>query len=849
MESEKEEILELTEDEEAIKAYLESNEPLPNELLDKIITSWWTWEPYKSTGFILEGFPHTSDEARYLQESGLFPDAAVLLQVSESDVVGRLLPPKLDIWKAKRSRRLAKKARNKAKAQAKREAAIAKRREALIKERDKNRAAKLLQPKKVKDEEEEDDEEGAENEEETEEEEDIEAILAEEFEEEEELEEEEDEELEEDAVERMKNDISDYYADDTDRIKGVMETLEEIMVRCMSVNAGRKPHIVRYIMNKKVKPIVDYRSSLFERVYPISESLAEQMLHVGYKQLSRFGRWDPVLLNEGKCIPPVDGSEHPLFPCIYRSFIYFLSSLQNRQTFMIDPILYLKQETPKPMVPLRIAIIGPPKSGKTTLAKRFVEDYGAVRLSIGEAMRHVLSQQPQSELAKQILWNLIRGRVVPDELQIQALDVSLLDVQCQIRGYVLDGYPMTLKQIQLMTERSIIPVRVIEMELSSKDVLIRGVKDRLLPRPTPLHDSTQILAIKLSCYQKEIPEVRKWYQSQHQNHTIVPADQSKWWVLDAVNEIVVSSIKRIQDYLHRTSKGKSAGIYGLCITPKEYRARLGEFDEYCPVSLAERDEIIDCSFNQTLEYAAEYKGHYYKMAGPKELEMFLEDPDKYVPPNAPRPLPPRENLPHRATKEDLEAKQAEILGYCPVTYLDGNLRYEALVPGNPQFAAVYKGRIYLMESEEKLQKFMRQPEKYANLLLPHKLPPAPEDMPLQNLPMLGFMEQTCAVAMIKALTAAGNVKPKYPFISSTRSALIYVAYHLKAFNPKSSAYIRKKYKQKLQQFEETCELIKYLGNNMTVRYRDPAERPKDFDNKLQMFFALRGIEPTPTWLK
>lgn len=48
--------------------------------------------------------------------------------------------------------------------------------------------------------------------------------------------------------------------------------------------------------------------------------------------------------------------------------------------------------------------------------------------------------------------------------------------------YVLDGYPMTLKQIQLMTKYSIIPVRVIEMELSSKDVLSRGVKDRLLPR-------------------------------------------------------------------------------------------------------------------------------------------------------------------------------------------------------------------------------------------------------------------------------------------------------------------------------------------------------------------------------
>ncbi|CAG5120479.1 unnamed protein product, partial [Candidula unifasciata] len=385
------------------------------------------------------------------------------------------------------------------------------------------------------------------------------------------------------------------------------ETLEEILIPCLHINAGRKSHIVRYIISKKIKPYVDHRPSLFERVYPLSERLAEHMLHVGYKQLSRFGRWDPVLLKDGNCIPPVDGTEHPLFACIYRSFIYFLSSQQNRTIFMLDPILYLSQETPKPMIPLRIAIIGPSKSGKTTLAKRFVQDYGALRLSIGEAMRHVLRQHSQSELAKQIQWNLIRGRVVPDELQIQALDVALLDVRCQTRGYVLDGYPMTLKQIQLMTEYSIIPVRVIELELSSKEVLTRGAKDRIVPRASPLHDSSQILAIKLSCYQREVPAVREWYQNEHQNYNIVPADQSKWWVLDVVNDIAISSIKRIQDYVHRTSKGRSAGIYGLCITPKEYRARLGEYEEYCPVSLADKDELIDCSFNQTLEYAAEYK--------------------------------------------------------------------------------------------------------------------------------------------------------------------------------------------------------------------------------------------------
>ena len=71
---------------------------------------------------------------------------------------------------------------------------------------------------------------------------------------------------------------------------------------------------------------------------------------------------------------------------------------------------------------------------------------------------------------------------------------------------------------------------------------------------------------------------------------------------------------------------------------------------------------------------------------------------------------------------------------------------------------------------------------------------------------------------------------------------------ISAYNPKSSDYVRKKYKQKLQKFEETCQLIRYLGDNMTVRYRAPNDRPGDFDNKLETFFALRGIEPTKTWM-
>ena len=81
--------------------------------------------------------------------------------------------------------------------------------------------------------------------------------------------------------------------------------------------------------------------------------------------------------------------------------------------------------------------------------------------------------------------------------------------------------------------------------------------------------------------------------------------------------------------------------------------------------------------------------------------------------------------------------------------------------------------------------FFSLPEKYWKLKLPHKLPPKKEPLPVTGLPMLGFLEQEVSTALISSLTACGNFKPKYPFISSSRSALLYVAYHLKGEPQKS----------------------------------------------------------------
>ena len=68
------------------------------------------------------------------------------------------------------------------------------------------------------------------------------------------------------------------------------------------------------------------------------------------------------------------------------------------------------------------------------VANRFVAEYGVVRLSIGEAVRKVLNFQSHTELARQINLHLKAGNPVPDELAVQALEVAVLDMQCQTRG-------------------------------------------------------------------------------------------------------------------------------------------------------------------------------------------------------------------------------------------------------------------------------------------------------------------------------------------------------------------------------------------------------------------------------
>lgn len=154
----------------------------------------------------------------------------------------------------------------------------------------------------------------------------------------------------------------------------------------------------------------------------------------------------------------------------------------------------------------------------------------------------------------------------------------------------------------------------------------------------------------------------------------------------------------------------------------------------------------------------------------------------------------------------------------------------------------------------------RHPHHYELTTLPMKLPPLKQTIPVTSLPMLGYLEQSVATAVINGLSAVGYFKPKYPFLTAKASALVYFAYHLKgllqcshpyllivcvilaAYNEKSGSYIRNKYKKKLAHFEEHCQLIGYLSAIMQAGYTEPVNRPLDFAHKMDSFLKLDKLE-------
>lgn len=96
----------------------------------------------------------------------------------------------------------------------------------------------------------------------------------------------------------------------------------------------------------------------------------------------------------------------------------------------------------------RMLIIGPPGSGRTSVARALAQRYGFVNLSTSDLVLDQVSRQ--TEVGAEIASYFKEGKLVPDEIIFGLLKNRLERADAKLHGYILEGFPKNMNQLSML---------------------------------------------------------------------------------------------------------------------------------------------------------------------------------------------------------------------------------------------------------------------------------------------------------------------------------------------------------------------------------------------------------------
>ncbi|MCJ2669052.1 MAG: adenylate kinase [Candidatus Thermoplasmatota archaeon] len=127
---------------------------------------------------------------------------------------------------------------------------------------------------------------------------------------------------------------------------------------------------------------------------------------------------------------------------------------------------------------MRIILLGPPSSGKGTQASVLAKEHGVPHISTGEILRSEVDKR--TELGQEAASHMSEGKLVPDDLVIRRMESRLSQEDCA-RGFILDGYPRTVKQAVALDKA--FPADVVLYIDVTEDEVIRRATGRRVCKP------------------------------------------------------------------------------------------------------------------------------------------------------------------------------------------------------------------------------------------------------------------------------------------------------------------------------------------------------------------------------
>ena len=165
---------------------------------------------------------------------------------------------------------------------------------------------------------------------------------------------------------------------------------------------------------------------------------------------------------------------------------------------------------------MNLILLGPPGAGKGTQSQFIAQKLGVPQLSTGEMLRAaVKAGTPVGLKAKQIMAD---GGLVPDAIVVGIIADRIAEKDCA-RGFILDGFPRTLKQAAALDNLlktngkkidAVIEIRVDDGILVSR-IEKRAAETLAAGGTVRADDNAEALRTRLMAYYRETAALTGYY--------------------------------------------------------------------------------------------------------------------------------------------------------------------------------------------------------------------------------------------------------------------------------------------------------------------------------------------------
>jgi adenylate kinase len=159
---------------------------------------------------------------------------------------------------------------------------------------------------------------------------------------------------------------------------------------------------------------------------------------------------------------------------------------------------------------MRLIIVGPPGAGKGTQASRIAASFGIPAISTGDIFRANIKNE--TDLGKKVKDILSSGGYVTDEVT-NAIVRDRLHEDDAAQGFLLDGYPRTLAQVDALDAMLAVDGHaldaVLELTVDEEAVVQRLIKRAEIEGRSD--DTEQVIRERQAIYRKETAPLAELY--------------------------------------------------------------------------------------------------------------------------------------------------------------------------------------------------------------------------------------------------------------------------------------------------------------------------------------------------